>query len=190
MKLRRSLAFVGLRCTGKSTVGALVAREFDAGFVDLDEALRYSFQSDCCSAHGTSLGEWIEAHGWDAFRDAEQAELARVLGNGEPRVIATGGGVVEREANRRLLALGTTVVWLRESIEVLARRAAADGRGRPALVAGGWANEFREIGARRAPLYAECAHIAIDCGGRAPAELAREVRARLELFADSQQADS
>ena len=111
MKLRRPLAFVGLRCTGKSTVGALVAREFGAGFVDLDEALQYSFQSDCCSAHGTSLTEWIEAHGWEAFRDAEQAELARVLGGGEVRVVATGGGVVERAANRQLLAARCTVVW-------------------------------------------------------------------------------
>lgn len=188
MKLRRSLAFVGLRCTGKSTVGALVAREFDAGFVDLDEALRYSFQSDCCSAHGTSLGEWIAAHGWDAFRDAEQAELARVLGNGEPRVIATGGGVVEREANRRLLAQRTTVIWLRESLEVLVQRATLDGRARPALVPGGWANEFREIEVRRAPLYAECAHIAIDGAGRGPAELVREVLARLEQDGQSHQA--
>lgn len=188
MKLHRPLAFVGLRCSGKSTVGALVARRCEAGFVDLDEALLYSFQTDCCSAHGTSLEEWIEAHGWDAFRDAEQAELARVLGNGEPRVIATGGGVVEREANRRLLAGRTTVIWLRESTEELVRRASVDGRGRPPLVAGGWAHEFREIGARRAPLYAECAHIAIECAGRAPAELALEVLARLEQEAQLHQA--
>jgi shikimate kinase len=188
LKLHRPLALIGLRCSGKSTVGALLARQCEAGFVDLDEALRYSFQSDCCSAHGTSLEEWIEAHGWEAFRDAEQAEFARALGAGEARVIATGGGVVEREANRRLLAQRATVVWLRESTEELVRRAAAAGAGRPALVPGGWATEFREVGARRAPLYAECAHIAIDCAGRAPEELAREVLLRLAQDAQSPQA--
>jgi len=184
VKLRRSLALVGLRCTGKSTVGALVARALDAGFVDLDEALRYSFQSDCCSAHGPTLGAWIDAHGWDAFRAAEQAELARALADATPRVIATGGGTVERELNRRLLHERATVIWLREAHEELVRRALADTRERPALAAGGWAAEFAEVGARRDPLYAECAHIVIDGGGRAPTALAREVLAHLDLHAD------
>src|SRR5688572_17296845 len=110
----RPLALVGLRCVGKSTVGALLARKLGLGFVDLDECIQFALQSDCCSSHAPSLADSIRAHGWEAFREREAAELARLLEDGEPRVIATGGGVVEREASRRLLRQRSRVVWLRD----------------------------------------------------------------------------
>ncbi len=189
MRARAPIALVGLRAVGKSTLGELLARGLGVGFVDLDECVRFALQTDCCAHHAPSLGAWIREHGWEAFRAREAAELERVLSDGEPRVIATGGGVVERESNRRLLRSAARVVWLRESPEVLLQRIARDPTDRPALTDLGPAEELAAVERRRAPWYAEVAELQLECGGRAPSELAAVLRAQLEASPTSQRAD-
>jgi shikimate kinase len=171
----RPIALVGLRCVGKSTVGALLARELELGFVDLDECVKFALQSDCCSSHAPSLAEWIRAHGWDAFREREAAELARLLEDGAARVIATGGGVVEREDNRRRLAERARVVWLRDDVAVLVERFLAVPGERPALTDLPPAAEFARVEALRGALYAELATWTVDVRRRSPRAVADEI---------------
>lgn len=82
MKPDRPVVLVGLRAVGKSTVGPLLARHLGLGFVDLDECIQFALATDCCSLHGPTIAEWVDEHGWDAFRDRESAELERVLADG------------------------------------------------------------------------------------------------------------
>ena len=91
---RRVLALVGLRCSGKTTVGRALAERSGAAFVDLDEQV--AFQAGLGSA-----GEVIEALGLERFREMEAAALARVLEAAEDRtVLATGGGPWSERARR------------------------------------------------------------------------------------------
>jgi shikimate kinase len=149
------VSLVGLRCSGKSSVGRELAELLDRPFVDLDVELARDF----ASGHGaaTTAGEILAQHGESVFRDAEERTLERVLARDDAFVVATGGGVVERANNRALLRLHTTCVWLRVPTEELERRMRADKSSRPAL-----------------------SHHGIDCGTRDPQDIARSIAA---LFA-------
>lgn len=185
MTAAEPIVLVGLRCVGKSTVGPLLARELGVGFVDLDDCVRFAVQTDCCADHAGTLAEWIVAHGWPAFREREALELEHVLRDGARRVVAAGGGIVERADNRRLLAARARVVWLREELPVLLERAQRDGGARPALTELNLADELAEVAERRTPLYASLADLTIDAAGRAATEVARELAARLATLPTS-----
>jgi shikimate kinase len=170
----RGLALVGPRGTGKSTVGRLLADRLGRPFVDADAALE--------ARAGRSIRSIFEELGEPAFRDLEQDLLAELTAD-RARVLATGGGVVLREANRRALKRFGQVVWLRAEPKALTARLAADPDalpGRPALTAAGTLHEIASVLDARAPLYREVADLLIDTDGRTPAEVADAVLAVLD----------
>lgn len=171
----KPILLVGLRAVGKSTVGRLLAGELGCGFVDLDECVLFAAQTDCCTAHGASIADLVREHGWDEFRERESAELARVLADESLRVVAAGGGVVERAANRALLRTHARVVWLVEDLDVLAQRIANDPTPRPPLAHPDPLADLEIAWRRREPLYAEVASFTVRTNVAPPAEIARRV---------------
>lgn len=150
------VVFVGMMGSGKSTVGRKVANRLGRDFVDTDDAV--------VTGSGRAITDWFAAGDEVGFRDAEERVLAEVLGRDEPVVVATGGGIVLREANRnRLRSAANTVVWLRASPAFLAGRVAQGERRtkRPLLADDPLAALERLEGERRA-LYAEVADLIID----------------------------
>ena len=101
---------------------------------------------------GRSVGVIFAEGGEEAFRDLEQEALADTLSGDKPLVVSTGGGVVERPANRQLLAERALVVWLRAEPGTLAARV-ADGLGRPLLADGDPVDLLVALAERRHPLY-------------------------------------
>lgn len=174
---RRPIALVGARCVGKSTVGALLARSLELGFVDLDDAVLWAASEGCCAAHLPTINQIVEQLGWSGFRELERDELARVLASPGERVIATGGGVVELEHNRGLLRERAWCVWMRNDVALLRTRLEAALHSRPSLTGAAPADELAEIVRRREPLYSEVAHAVIDCGARSPEQLTAEIAA-------------
>ncbi len=123
-------------------------------FVDTDHAF--------VEAVGMDIASYVEANGWDAFRDEEAATLRREAEPGG-RVIGCGGGIILREENRAVLARGVTL-YLRAGAEELARRLMADPleAQRPSLTGKSVAEEVREVLAARAELYEGCADHVIE----------------------------
>src|SRR5262249_32788150 len=106
------------------------------------------------------------------FRDKEDAVLEELC-RGERLVVATGGGVVLREANRKRLRAAGRGVWLTADAQTIwgrLQRAPATGERRPTLTVGGLA-EVEELLRVRAPLYAECAHFTVDTVRRPPEDV-------------------
>lgn len=168
---RRGLALVGYRGTGKSTVGRLVAGRLGRPFVDADAALEARF--------GRSVAAIFEQHGEPDFRDREERVL-RDLTAGPTAVIATGGGVVLREANRKLLRQFGFVVWLTADPDSLAARLRSNPAalaGRPALTAAGTLGEIADLLRTREPLYRAVSDAEVSTVGRTPAEVAEVVLA-------------
>ena len=163
------VTLVGLRCAGKSSVGRALADRLGRPFVDLDEVL--------AARWARPVGELLVWAGPLLFRDLEQHELALRLASGEPSVLATGGGAVERAASRARLAL-TRCFWLDAPPEVLGQRLARDPTPRPPLVSDDAVREVAELAARRGPLYAEVAEARLDAR-RTVEELVEELAARL-----------
>jgi shikimate kinase len=87
-------------------------------------------------------------------------------------VLATGGGVVIAEANRRLLAARGTVIYLCARPEDLYERVRHD-RNRPLLATADPLARLRELYAERDPLYRSIADLVVDTGRQGVQALAR-----------------
>ncbi len=111
-----SIALIGMPGSGKTRVGAELARGLGREHVDIDRLLEEEF--------GQSCHAFITGHGEEAFRAAETACLERVAGR-SGLVISCGGGVVTREANYPLLHQNSRIIMLDRPLGELS------SRGRP-----------------------------------------------------------
>ena len=109
----QSVYLVGFMCSGKTTVGRLLARELEWRFIDLDELI--------ADRAGATVAEIFSDRGEDEFRRLESDALAGIAGT--RAVVATGGGIVLSPSNRRLLRETGFVLWLRAELALLLERA-------------------------------------------------------------------
>ncbi|QJC52420.1 shikimate kinase [Paenibacillus albicereus] len=158
------IVLVGFMGTGKSTVAAELAARLGWRCADTD--------SEVVREQGCSIAELFESRGEACFRDAETNALGRLLACGEPLVIATGGGAVLRERNRRLMLEGAFVAALQASEAVIVERVRHD-RGRP-LLAGDPAAKVRELLEKRQGAY-DFAPLQLMTDGLTPEEAAEAV---------------
>src|SRR5687768_13273394 len=144
----RSIVLVGLMGVGKSTVGRRLARRLGLPFVDSDEEIE--------KAAGQRIADIFDRYGEPGFRDGERRVIARLI-DGEPKVIATGGGAFIDAQTRALILERCTAVWLDADVETLAERVSRRGH-RPLLRGKDPLPFLRDLAAARNPIYAE-AHI-------------------------------
>jgi shikimate kinase len=165
------VALIGFMTSGKSSVGPQLAMRLGVEFVDLDQRI--------VEQEGSSVAEIFAGRGEREFRRLESEALDRVLA-GPARVVATGGGIVGTEENRRSLARRAVVVWLDLRFEtVLARLGRQAGPARP-LVAQLGPDGLRDLHHRRRALYASCADLRVDADRDAPGRLARRIALHLQ----------
>lgn len=157
---------------GKSTIGRLLSKELRLPFKDSDKEIEQRTGADI---------PWIfDVEGEQGFREREQAVIAD-LSAGEALVLATGGGAVLRDANRRSLRAGGRVVYLHASVDQQIERTARD-RNRPLLQRDDPARVLRELMAIRDPLYREIADIIIETDERPPRMVVQEIIERLRAL--------
>ena len=151
-----NLFLIGYRCTGKSTVGRLLAATLDRSFVDTDSLV--------VSKSGTSVREIVDNRGWEAFRGLECSALQRVC-SADRQVVATGGGIVLHADNIKLMKKSGRIIWLRASPETIKARMVQDPDSaafRPALSSTDSIFEIEETLAKRAPLYKQATDFWVD----------------------------
>ncbi|MBN9118359.1 MAG: shikimate kinase [Planctomycetes bacterium] len=149
------MILVGYRCTGKTTVGRLLAERLGWGFADADDRVE--------AAAARSVADVFASEGEAGFRDREAAALAELCCR-HSHVIATGGGAVLRAENRKLLRENGFVVWLTAAPDTIGARLGADpttAARRPNLTAVGGQTEVRALVAAREPLYREAADFTV-----------------------------
>ena len=166
-----SIIFVGLPGSGKTTIGRQLARRLDVPFVDSDHVIEHQL--------GCSIREFFAREGEEIFRDVEQQVLDD-LSRTHQGVIATGGGAVLREANRRHLHERGQVVYLRSTPEDVFRRVRHD-KMRPLLQVEDPLERLRALFEARDPLYREAAHFVIETGRPSVATLVNMITMQLEL---------
>lgn len=169
-----NLILIGPMGAGKSTIGRLLAAELSREFLDSD----HEIQARC----GADIPWIFDVEGEVGFRDRESQmidELTRLEGV----VIATGGGAVLREENRRALRERGTVIYLFTTVEQQLRRTAKD-RNRPLLQRGDREEVLREMFALRDPLYRATADVIVRTDRRGPRAVVNEIVRRVTRLVD------
>lgn len=149
-----NLLLIGLRGSGKSTLGRALAAHQSRPFLDLDDAT-------AAFLHCDSVAEAWARHGEPAFREAESRALAAAL-NDTGRIIALGGGtptapgateLIERARRERrciVAYLRSTPKELRARLQSLCPSALTN---RPSLTGAHPLDEVESVFAARDPLY-------------------------------------
>jgi shikimate kinase len=145
-----SIALIGYRGSGKSTVGKRLADRLWQKFVDTDDLV-------VKLAGGKNIKQIFESQGEAEFRDLEVRAVAEAC-KLQDHVIALGGGAVLREENRQAIKDGKLkVIYLRCEVEELLKRIQADpatAATRPSLTQlAGSIEEVRKLMNEREPIY-------------------------------------
>lgn len=167
------ITLIGYRGCGKSSVAPRLAQRLSWTWIDADVELE--------QRTGRSIREIFATDGELEFRRLERETLVELLKR-DRLVLAAGGGAVLNAETRADFRAAGPVVWLRASVETIARRILRDSpasQRRPNLTARGGVDEIRELLAVRTPLYEECATITVDTNDRPLFETVAAILERL-----------
>jgi shikimate kinase len=164
-----NIFLVGLMGAGKTSVGRRLARRLGKSFYDCDEEIEH--------ATGVKIPVIFEIEGEAGFRAREAKMLAELAVRSEI-VLATGGGAVLSEDNRKLLAGNGIVVYLRAGAADLCQRTRHD-RNRPLLQTDEPLARLEQLFAERDPLYRSIADIIVDTGSQSLGSLTQKLERQL-----------
>jgi shikimate kinase len=143
-----SIALIGYRGSGKSTIGEKLADRLWQTRVDTDQLI--------VKRAGKSIKEIFDQDGEARFREIESAIVKEVLKLPDV-VISLGGGAILREENRAAIKeSGHKVIYLKCDPEELYKRIQADASTslmRPSLTQFSGVEEIEKMLAEREPIY-------------------------------------
>jgi len=165
------IALIGMPGVGKTSVGRRLAKLIGRGFVDSDHEIERRL--------GMSIPVYFRDYGEAAFRDIEQ-QVVEELASRSGHVLATGGGAILREPNRRLLRDNGTVVYLRTTPRRLVNR--TRNATRPLLMGADPLARLEQLYKERSPLYESTAEFALDVYGSSSHKVAVAIAERLGCY--------
>ena len=142
-KPSQNIFLIGPMGSGKTTIGKHLAKMFGLEFYDCDQELE--------RMTGASVSLIFDLEGEAGFRVRENL-LLKQLAEKNGVLIATGGGTVCNEENRRLLRAHGLVVYLKTSIDNQLKRLNKD-KSRPLLQTEDRTQRLMDLAELRNPLY-------------------------------------
>ncbi|WP_163537762.1 shikimate kinase [Gracilibacillus sp. YIM 98692] len=158
----KSIYLVGFMGSGKTSIASALKESLHMEVQDTDDLVEKTYKQ--------TIPEIFAKKGEKTFREYETEVLKST--NKTNAIIATGGGIIEKEENRKWLEQHGTVIFLQTSWEEIKRRLINDG-SRPI-----WNNQDRdkkELLIQRTPKYLEVADVTIDTDGKTVEQLKNEI---------------
>ena len=161
----------GMMGAGKTTIGIKIAELTGRRWYDTDGCI--------VDKHG-KISDIFEYYGEAHFRKLE-TEIVKELSQKDGLVISSGGGLVLKKENNELLQRNGKIVFLRATVETLAKRLKVDGE-RPLLQTSTESirQRLERLLKERMPVYEHVADLIVDVDGKTPEEIAKEVVQKIE----------
>jgi XRE family aerobic/anaerobic benzoate catabolism transcriptional regulator len=161
------IALIGLRGAGKTTLGAMLAKQLRWEFVEMSRVIG--------AQAAVSVEEIFDLWGQAAYRRYERRALEKIVSGNQCVVLATGGGLVSESATFERLLDSFYTIWLQASPQEHWDRVIKQGDHR---VEGSGDSEalvdMRRILAQREPLYRK-ADAFLDTSNKTPRQSLREL---------------
>lgn len=106
----KNIVLIGMSGAGKTVVGQYISKKLNMEFVDTDDII--------LQKTGKTIEDIFEGLGEDYFRKMETQVILENCLEGR-KVISTGGGVILKDINRRILKKNGILYFLDGSIETL-----------------------------------------------------------------------
>jgi shikimate kinase len=166
----RGVVLIGPPTSGKSSVGALLAKELGVPFADTDTLVSRAARKP--------VSDIFVEDGELVFREFERGAVASGLDAVRPDggVLALGSGAVLDPDVRRML-VGQVIVYLQAEFTTVAKRIGMD---RPRVVIpGNPRGRLRAMLEERRPVYTDLATLTVSTDDLAPEEVAADLAKRL-----------
>jgi len=165
-----NIVLIGYRGTGKSTVGQILGQRLGRTVISTD--------AEIVKEAGQSIPQIVEQFGWDHFRELE-TKMCRKLQNQTNLVIDTGGGLILKEENVKILKASGTIFWLTAEVPTIVKRISGDTQ-RPSLSGTKtFVEEIEDILKERTPKYLAAADHAIPTDDNSPKQVADTILSRI-----------
>lgn len=164
---------IGYRGTGKSTVARILGQRLGRTVISTD--------AEIVKEAGQPIPRIVEQFGWDHFRRLE-TQMCQKLAGEENLVIDTGGGLILKEENVKILKANGKIFWLTAEVSTIASRISGDTQ-RPSLSGTkSFVEEIEEILEIRKPYYQAAADAIISTDHETPESIANQVLGDLECL--------
>jgi shikimate kinase len=168
-----NIVLIGYRGTGKSTVAAILGERLSRKVISTD--------ADIVKETGQSIPHIVKQFGWDHFRGLETQMCEKLTGQ-DNLIIDTGGGLILKEENVKILKANGKIYWLTAEVSTIVSRISGETQ-RPSLSGTkSFVEEIEEILEIRNPHYQAAADIIIPTDHETPESLANRILKNLECI--------
>ena len=174
----RSVALVGVRGAGKSTIGRMLAKRLGIPFVEFDAMLE--------KEAGLSLVELFTIHGESYYRQLEHNVMQKFLATSRRVVLATGGSLVTDRETWAMVRRQCHTVWLKARAKDHWDRVVAQGDIRPMRNNPTAMDELKGMLKSREPLYSQ-AEVVVDTSRHPPEESVALIAKALEKVSEKEE---
>jgi shikimate kinase len=144
------IVLTGLRGSGKTKLGKILAKKLKGDFIDTDEEIQ--------EREDMQIKDIVESKGWDYFRSVEK-EVVKDLEKLKNVVVSTGGGTILDPENFKKLKKNSFVVYLFVPPEICAKRITKNKNRPPLTNKKSVQNEMFSLFKERAPIYIKTSNL-------------------------------